>query len=395
MSRAVVLGAGLHPWGKFPDTTFVELATSAIRDALADAGVDWKEVGALHAGVDVYSGASGLNAGNLIARAMGETGIPVTNYQNGCATAGVALKQAYEDVLTSRVDIAVAVGAGKSPDGFYPALQASVPVPDDLDTLRWEVVGATNPTYWAIECRRRMERYGTTRADLAAVKVMLSRNGSQNHNARFRKPFSLDDVLEAPMVADPLTLLEICATSDGGAAVVVCSQERSRRYSGKPIELLSVATATVEFGDPSLRIPMVSAPPPGGVGPMSESRLSALAAYQEAGVEPADLDFIEVPDNSTWHVFEYLESLGICRPGEADGLVRDGEVAVDGRIPVGPSGGFASFGEAVAAQGLAQIYELVVQLRGEAGPRQVSRAKVGLAQTFGAFGNASTAILAN
>ena len=392
---AVILGVGMHQWGKFPDESFVDLGVAALVEALRDAGIQWRDVQALHAAIDPYAGALGLVAGNQMAMTLGETGIAVTNSFNACASGGMALRQALMDVSVGRYDLAVAVGASKSPSGFLPAMAAASPVLRDQELLRWGVVGAPNPAYWAIECRRRMGMFGTTETDLASIKVMMSRNGSLNERARYRRVFSLEEVLNSPMVADPLRLFEICATSDGAAAVVVCSDAIANRYTRHPICLRAVSIANSVYGDPSLRIPFVSAPARGHGARMSESVASASAAYKEAAVSPQDLDLIEVPDNSTWHVLEYLESLGVCGKGEAESLVRDGSIENGGRIPVNPSGGFASFGEAVAAQGLAQICELTWQLRNVAGDRQVERARVGLAQVYGAMGNAATAILTN
>ena len=392
MTAVHVMGAGMTAWGKYPDRTFVELGVDAIRDALTDAGIAWADVESLSAASHVWGGLPGILAANQLVSAMGATGIPVSNGYNACASTGTAMQQAWLEVASGMVDIAVAVGADKSPQGFLPQVPKVIPQPIDVDELRWSAVAASNPVYWALECRRRMETVGTTEADLAGVKVLLSRHGALNPVARFRRTYEVEDVLASPMVADPLHLLEMCTTSDGAAAVVLCSERVARERGSTGVRLAAVGIGTGEPNDPSLRMPYLSVSTrPGGTA-LSEAANSSSLAYRRAGIGPADVDVAELPDNSSWHVLAYLEAIGLCGEGEADGLLRDGELDLDGRLPICPSGGLSSLGEAVSAQGVAQLVELTRQLQGRAGARQVARAKVGLAQVYGLFGVSSTVI---
>lgn len=393
MESVIVAGVGMHAWGKFPNKSFVDLGVCAVLEALADAGIQWKQVQSLHAACNVHSGVAGLLAGNELAYALGETGSRITSSFNGCASSGIALRQAFVDVASGACDIAVAAGAQKSAEGFLAELPCLVPVPLDFEHLRWQAVGAANPAYWALECRKRMVQYGTTEEDLAEIKVILSKHGANNPRARYRKVFTREEVLRSPMVADPLRLLEVCAVSDGAAAVVLCNRKTADRLSAKKVYLRAVAVAGSIFGDPTIRIPFLSAPANHDGLANSESVTSARAAYEMAGIDPADTDAVELPDNSAWHVLEYLESLGMCRRGEAEKLVRDRAIAIGGDLPVCPSGGFACLGEVVSAQGLAQMFELTSQLRGAAGTRQVEGAKLAVAQTLGAMGNSATFVL--
>jgi len=387
-----ILGVGAHPWGKFPDKDFVDLAVMAANEAFKDAGTGWKDIQAMVCTETMWAGRAGLYAGQFISRALGSTGIPAVNVENACASGVVALAIAAMMIKSGMYDIVLAVGGDVSPEGFYPALPGEDPL--SPDSLRWTAIGATNPVHWALDCRRRMEEYGTTEAHLAKVKVKNSRYGTSNPLARYRKVFTLEEVLNSAMVAYPLRLYEICATSDGGAAVILSSMKVAKRYTSRPVILAAATLGNLVYGDPAVVIGShVAYKATSSVPMLSESVQSSSRAYEEAGIGPEDLDFAELPDNSSWHELVYMEALGFCKPGEAEHLLDDGATELGGELPINVSGGFSSFGEAVAAQGLLQLHEIVRQLRGEAGPRRVESAKVGLGHVYGAQGNAGTVIL--
>ncbi|HEY6379976.1 MAG TPA: lipid-transfer protein [Candidatus Dormibacteraeota bacterium] len=392
MNSVHIMGVGMTPWGKYPDHTFVDLGVQAVRAALADAGITWAEVESVSAASHVWGGLPGIMAGNQLVAAMGGSGVPVSNGFNACASTGGALYQAYLEIAAGMADVVLAFGADKSPQGFFPQVPKVIPQPIDVDELRITAVAASNPVYWALECRRRMERVGTTEEDLALVKVLLSRNGAHNPVARFQRTYDVDEVLGSPMVADPLHLLELCATSDGAAAAVLCSERIARGRGSTGVRLAGVGIGTGDPDDPTLRMPFLATTTRAAGRALSESVNSAARAYRQAGVGPEDLDVVELPDNSSWHVLAYLEALDLCAPGEAEALVRSGDVALTGRLPICPSGGLSSLGEAVSAQGIAQLVELTRQLQGHAGARQVDGARVGLGQVYGLFGVSSTVI---
>jgi acetyl-CoA acetyltransferase len=324
---------------------------------------------------------------------MGETGIPIININNACATAGTVMTVAGMILASGAADIVLAVGADKSAKGFFPFLPVyhNEPIPSN-DTLRWKM-GLPNPMYWALECRKKMIKYGVTDNHLAKVKVATSKHGVLNPKARYRKVYSIEEVLNSPMVTDPLRLLEICATSDGAGAIVLCTKEKAKKYTTKPITVAASAIGSPLYGDPTARIPVVSFLPKPGIPIISESYVAATRAYEQAGIGPKDVDFVEVPDNSSWHYLQYLETMGFCKEGEAHHLLDRGETMIGGKIPVCPSGGFSSFGEATMAQGFAQVYEMVLQLRGQCKDRQVEGAKVGMSEVYGAAGNNAAVIL--
>lgn len=394
MREVAIIGVGLHKWGKFPQKSWVQMGVEATVMALQDAGVKWTDIQTVACGSMPWAGSLGLRAGNVLAEVLGETGVPIVNVQNACATGGSVLRTAHLMVATEVCDLALAVAVDKSPTGFFPSLAVLSEEPSPpVDIIRWSV-GLPNPGYWALECKKRMERYGTTEVQLAKVKVKNSKNGSTNPNARYRKAFTLEEVLLSPMVCDPLRLYEICATSDGAAAVVLCSTDMAKKLSSnKPIKIAACSLSSGEYGDPTIRIPLLSTTARPTAPILSESALAAKRAFEQAGLGPEDVDFVELPDNSSWHELQYLETMGFCKEGESERLLDSGETEIGGRLPVCPSGGFSSFGEATTAQGLLQIHEAVLQLRGQAGARQVKDAKVAMCQVYGAQGNNSAAIL--
>ena len=391
MTDVAVIGVGMHPWGKFPDKTFLDLGVHAIRESLKDAGLQWTDIPAVVSGMYVWGGTDGFNAGSAIAGRLGETGIPIVNIFNMCATATSAFRSAYHVVASGEQDICLALGVDVSPKGFFGLIGNEDE--KDTDFIRWKMIGASNPAYWAMEARKRMVEHGTTEEIFAQAKVAASKHGVLNPHALYQREYTVEEVLSSPMVADPLRLLEICATRDGAAAAILCRADRAKEFTSKPIKVAGVGLGSSLYGDPTLRLGTVSSPAVGTAPLLSESWASARMAYEKAGVGPEDIDFVEVPDNSAWHYLQYIETLGFCEPGEADRMLMNGDTLIGGKLPVCPSGGASSFGEAVSAEGLLQIIELVIQLRGEAGARQVEGARIGMSQTYGQLGNSSSAIL--
>ena len=390
--EVAIIGIGMHPWGKFPDKDVVDMCVESTLASMQESKINWREVEAIASGCWAWAGTGGpgLTIGNRMLERLGETGVPVVNVYNACATPIATLGTAYNFIATGQADIVLAVGADKSPGGFF---TSTYEYPRDPYYLRMRMVGATNTTYWALWARRRMQEVGTTAWHYAKVKEKNSHNGVLNPMARYRRVYSVDEVLNSPMVSDPLTLYEVCATSDGAAAVMLCSMDKAIKYTSKPVKLSAAVVATSRFGDPTMVIPYLSRQTKQTLPVHSEVRNAAQRAYKIAGVNPADVDVIELHDACTYHELAYLEALLDLHEGEADRMLERGELDINGKLPVSPSGGSSSFGEAVAAQGLFQVCELVWQLRGEAGKRQVKDAKIGLSQTYGAWGNCSVCIV--
>ncbi|MFC1860653.1 lipid-transfer protein [Chloroflexota bacterium] len=391
MREVAIIGSGMHSWGKFPDKTFVDLGVEAVAKALADASIEWKDIETICSGIYIWGGNAGHLSGQYLASVFGETGIPIVNVYNACATGASALRMAYLSIASGQVDVALAVGVDISPEGFLTAKSDNPR--QDRDVLRWRMVGMPNPSYWGLECRKRMHKYGTTNEDLAGVKVLLSQYGSQNPNARYKKTFALEQVLNSPMVSDPLRLYEMCATSDGAAAIILCSADKARQYTSQPLTVGAITVGSAIYGDPTIRISALSAPAKAEAPLLSESYSACQQAYRISGIGPEDVEVLELPDNSSWHYFQYLETCGFCGEGEAEKMFKDGDTAIGGKLAVCPSGGFSSFGEAIGAQAVWQVAEIVTQLRSQCGPRQVENVKVAMAQTYGLMGNSGTTIL--
>jgi acetyl-CoA acetyltransferase len=394
-TEVAVLGVGMHPWGKW-GKPFTEYGVVAARAALADAGIDWQSVDLVVGGETVRNGYGGYVAGATFAQALGWNGARVATSYAACATGAQALDTARARILAGLSEVALVVGADTTPKGFL-APNAGERW-DDPDWLRFRLLGMTNPAYFAMYARRRMDLYGATPEDFAAVKVKNARHGLENPNARYRKEVSVEDVLTSAVVSDPLHLLDICATSDGAAAVVVASTEYAKKIGlDRPVRVSAVSTVTPTFPNTILDMPNISTDSKGVLGDGEPERTFkesiALAAYEEAGISPEDVGLAEVYDLSTALELDWMEDLALCKRGEAEVLLRAGDTTIGGRIPVNPSGGLACFGEAVPAQALAQVCEVTWQLRGQATGRQVEGATVGITANQGLFGHGSSVLL--
>src|SRR5580692_6473319 len=405
--RIAVLGAGMHPWGKW-GRPFVEYGMAAVHDALSDAGLTWRDIQFVSGADTIRNGYPGFVAGATFAQALGWTGARVSSCYAACASGAAAIGNARAQILAGLCDVALVVGADTTPKGFFAPVGGG-DRKDDPDWLRFHLMGATNPTYFALYARRRMDRFGATEEDFAQVKVKNARHGLANPYARYRGEVTVDEVLSSPMVADPLRLLEICATSDGGAALVLTSMEFARRHGGGAEPLVTidaVSTVTPAFPNTVIEMPNFSTDSAvafGGDGAASGAGSGAgasgfrpsiaTAAYAEAGIGPDDVDLAEVYDLSSALELDWYEDIGLCGEGEAEKLLRDGATALGGRVPVNPSGGLSCFGEAIPAQAIAQVCECVWQLRGTATGHQVEGARVAVTANQGLFGHGSSVLL--
>ncbi len=398
--KIAVLGAGMHEWGKW-GRPFVEYGLAAARTALADSGLGWRDMQFVSGADTIRNGYPGFVSGATFAQALGWTGARVSSVYAACASGAVAIASARAQILAGLCDVALVVGADTTPKGFFAPVGGGEHK-DDPDWLRFHLMGATNPTYFALyraggwtasARRRRTSRRSRSRTPATGWPTPI---------ARYRKEVTVDEVLASPMVADPLRLLEICATSDGGAALVLSSMEFARRHAGGASSLVTidaVSTVTPAFPNTVIEMPNFAtdsaAAVSGAVSPGTAGfRPSiAAAAYAEAGIGPEDVCLAEVYDLSSALELDWYEDLGLCGEGEAEKLLRDGVTALGGRVPVNPSGGLSCFGEAIPAQAIAQVCECVWQLRGTADGRQVDGATVALTANQGLFGHGSSVLL--
>jgi len=393
VGEVAVLGVGMHPWGKW-GRNFVEYGVVAAREALTDADVDWRDIQFVAGGETVRNGYPGYVAGATFAQALGWQGAPVASAYAACASGATALNAARAQILAGLCDVALVAGADTTPKGFL--APNSGERGDDPDWLRFRLLGATNPTYFGLYARRRIEQYGATPDHFAKVKVKNAKHGLNNPYARFRKEVTIEDVNASPIVSDPLRLLEICATSDGAAALVVCSMDYARSKGiTDPVRISAVATVTPSYPNTVIEMPNFATDSAFGVPEPERTFRDSIAhaAYEQAGVGPEDLSLAEVYDLSTALELDWYENIGLCPPGEAERLIDEGATALGGRVPVNASGGLACFGEAVPAQAIQQVCELSWQLQGRAEGRQVEGARVGLSINQGLFGHGSCVIV--
>lgn len=385
-----ILGAGMHPWGKW-GRNFTEYGVVAARAALADSGVRWRDVQFVSGAATMRNGYPGYVAGATFAQALGWQGAQVNTSYAACASGSQALAAARSKILAGECEVALVIGADTTPKGFLAPMKGERP--DDPDWVRFRL-GITNPTYFALYARRRMALYGDTQDDFALVKIKNAEHGLENPNARYRKRFSAADVAASAMVADPLRLMDVCATSDGAAALIVSSLDYARRAGKKDApRVAAISTVTPSFATDTVEMPDLATDSAVAAEPQRFRAALPRKAYEEAGIGPEDISLAEVYDLSTALELDWIEDLQLCPRGEAAALLRSGATRVGGRIPVNASGGLACFGEAVPAQALAQVCELTFQLRGQAGARQVQGAKVGITANQGLFGHGSSVIV--
>ena len=385
-----VIGVGMHPWGKWGHN-FVQYGLKAARDALKDAGISWTDVDFISGAATMRCGYPGYIAGATFAQALGWQGAEVNTSYAACASGSQALAAAKAKILSGEAECALVIGADTTPKGFLKP--AGGYRPEDPDWVRF-YMGITNPTYFALYARRRMDVFGDTLDDFAAVKVKNAKHGLENPNARYKKAFTVDDVNNSAMVANPLRLMDICATSDGGAALIVCSEAFAKRLGkADAVKIAAISTVTPTFANEVVEMPDIATDSAVAADAIRFREQLPKKAYEEAGMDPKDVDVAEVYDLSTALELDWYEDLHLCERGAAAHLVRNGETTLGGSIPVNPSGGLACFGEAVPAQAIAQVCELTWQLRGDAGNRQVEGAKVGITANQGLFGHGSSVIL--
>ncbi|MGD0502038.1 MAG: thiolase family protein [Steroidobacteraceae bacterium] len=380
MTDVVILGIGIHPFGRF-DTSYQAMGAQAAGHALKDAGVDWQEIQFAYLSRMYLPATSGAR----ILKTLGCTGIPIVDIEAACASGGAALRQAVLAIRSGEADLGLVLGAEKMPRGFMDPSMIYSP---------WQIeMGLSlNPAYWSMRARRHMYEYGTTEEQIAQVAYKNHKNSVHNPNSMYQKEFSLEEILNSPLVCDPIRRLEICAPNDGAAALVVASAARARQLglSGKPITIAACAHTVARYSA-DLRCPIDSmSARTSNPGPTEEA---ARQAYAAAGFGAQDIDCFEVQDTDAFCEIEALESLGVCAPGEGGQLAMEGVTGITGSQPVNMSGGLISKGEPVGASHLGQVFELVTQLRGAAGPRQVAKPTSGLAHVLGAGGNCAVTIL--
>ena len=380
MRDVAIVGVGLSKWGEVWDASLRTLWTQAALAALDDAGLDHVDgitVGCMTPGL--FVGQEHLGA--LLADELGMAGVPATRVESACASGGVALKAGFAEVAAGLADVVLVTGVEKMTDVSGDECTAALAAAADAEV---EVFyGATFPGLYAMMARAHMARWGTTREQLAMVAVKNHRHGALNPHAQFRHEITVRDVLESARVAEPLNILDCSPITDGAAAVVIAEMGVAKKLArGRPlIRITGIGHATDRIALQS-RADMTTLP---------ATTLAAERAFKMAGKTPKDVQVAEVHDCFTIAEIVVVEALGLCKPGQGGCQASSGRTALGGEQPVNPSGGLKSKGHPVGATGVAQAVEIVTQLRGDAGKRQVKGARTGLTQNMGGIG-ASTVV---
>jgi acetyl-CoA acetyltransferase len=379
MDDVAIIGAGLHPFGRFGEKSAFEMGADAVELALADAGVEWKDVQI------AFGGSWEVAQTDPLTGLLGLTGIPFLNVFNACATAAATIQQAANAISSGAYDIALAVGLDKHPRGAFKVDPTLTNVP------AWygENGQFVTTKFFGMKINRYMHDYGISHDTLAKVAAKNYRNGALNPKAFRRNPISEEDILNSPMLNYPLTSYMFCAPDEGAAAIVMCRGDIAERYSDSPVYVKAAQIRSRNYG--AYEVGTTWAAVEEDVSP---TVYASRAAYEEAAIGPDDVDVVQLQDTDSGAEVIHMAENGFCADGEQEKLVADGATEISGPMPVNTDGGLIANGEPIGASGLRQVHELVVQLRGQAGDRQVGGTpRVGYAQVYGAPGTAAVTIL--
>jgi acetyl-CoA acetyltransferase len=375
-----IVGIGMHRFGRTDGVSGRDQGAVAARAALADAGIGWESV-QFAAGGSLSAGAA-----DALVADLGLTGLSFVNVNNGCATGGSALTVAANAITSGSADVAIAIGFDKHDRGAFNA------DPEDFGLGMW--YGRTGlmltTQFFALKSTRYIQEHDIPEHVLAQAAARAFRNGSLNEMAWRRRPLSEDDILSSPMINDPLTQYMLCSPGEGGVAIVLCRADLARRYTTTPIFLRSVVTRTRRFGSFEVFSPWLAAER--GTSPTEDA---AQAAFAQAGIGPDEVQVAQVQDTDAGSEIIHMAETGLCAHGDQEKLIAGGETEIGGRLPVNTDGGCLASGEPIGASGLRQVYETVLQLRGDAGGRQVpGEPTVGFTHVYGAPGVSACTVLA-
>jgi acetyl-CoA acetyltransferase len=379
MDDVAIIGVGMHPFGRFGPKTAIEMGAEAVRAACADAGVAWADVQV------AVGGSYTVDNPDAVIGLLGLTGIPFMDVYNGCATAATALQLAADAVRSGRCDIAVAVGMDEHDAGAFTA------DPVDYGAPSWygEAGYFLTTKFFGMKINRYMHDHGISHETLARVAAKAYRNGALSPNAFRRKPVAEQDILGSRMLNYPLTQYMFCAPDEGAAATVLCRGDIARRYTSSPVWLRASTLRTRRYGAHEVHSTWAAVERDD-----APTVYASAAAYEQAGLGPGDVDVVQLQDTDAGAEVIHMAENGFCADGEQERLVADGATEIGGRLPVNTDGGLIANGEPIGASGLRQVHELVLQLRGQAGERQVpGTPRVGYAQLYGAPGTAGVSIL--
>lgn len=379
MTEVCIIGIGMHPFGRTEGKSGLQQGGYASKKALEDAGVTWEDMQFAFGG----SAAAG-NADSLV-NELGLTGLQFINVSNGCATGGSALMSAYTAIKSGEYDLGMAVGFDKHPRGAF----NSDPRSRGLEPWYGDTGLMLTTQFFGMKIQKYMHDYDISAETLGLVAQKSFRNGSKNPNAWRRDEVDLDTILNSDTLAHPLTKYMFCSPSEGGVALILASDKIARKYTNRPVYLRSVTLRSRTYGTFEVYSPYLALE-----RSQSPTAFASKAAFEMAGMGPEDMDVVQIQDTEAGAEVMHMAENGFCKDGEQEKLIREGVTAIDGEIPVNTDGGCIANGEPIGASGLRQVHEIVVQLRGEGGERQVpNEPKTGYTHVYGAPGISACTVL--
>lgn len=379
MRDVAVIGIGQTKFGKLYEYGVRELAEEAILHAIKDSGVKPANIEIVYCGSMGMSPDTPMMIGQIAAEQAGIKGVPITRVENACASGSNAFRDAWLAIQSGLYNVALVIGVEKmsTPTLDYARFASRF---GGGDAMMEGVMGFFPPGIFGMIARLRMEKYGTTRKQMALVAVKNHKHGSLNPKAHYRNIITVDEVLNSRPVSEPLNVLDCCPITDGAAAVVLTSKEYVKKFSGEPVWIVGSAQVSGTYEITNDMHP-------------DTTKRAAKIAYEMAGIGPEDINVAEVHDCFSVAELGHYEDLGFCKEGEAGKLIEEGITAIGGKLPVNPSGGLLAKGHPIGATGVAQIVEIVQQLRGRCVERQVNGAKIGLTHNGGGFRHGDTGIV--
>ena len=374
-----IVGIGIHPFGRTDGVSGLDQGVHAAREALADVGKDWSDIQFAYGG----SAAAG-NADAMVSK-LGLTGLQFINVSNGCATGGSALLSAFMAIQSGMFDVGMAVGFDKHPRGAFTVN----PEASGLGKWYGDIGMALTPQFFGMKIQRYMHEHGISADALTRVAVKNYKNGALNPNAWRKNAFSYDEVAQSPMVCEPLRKYMFCSPAEGGCAMILCRADKAKEYTDTPVYLKAVSVKTRQFGSfevfsQSQALERAGAP----------TEQASKAAFEMAGVGPEDIDVAQLQDTESGAEIMHMSENGFCADGEQEKWLAEGYTEINGKLPVNTDGGCLANGEPIGASGLRQVYEVALQLRGQAGARQVpNNPKTGYTHVYGAPGLSGVTIM--
>ena len=379
MTDVCIIGIGIHPFGRTDGRSGRDQGVFAVRQALADAGLEWPDI------QFAFGGSSAAGAADIMVNELGLTSLPFVNVANGCATGGSSLASAYAAIASGEFDLGLAVGFDKHGRGAFNASPADYGLPD------WygETGFMLTTQFFATKIQRYMALHGISRTTLGRVAEKAFDNGTHAEHAWRRSRVDLETILAAPMVNDPLGKYMFCSPAEGGVALILASEAKARSLGIAPIRLKAAVMRTRPPG--SFEVFAASISVERGKSPTA---LASQAAFERAGLGPADIDVAQLQDTESGAEIMHMAENGFCADGEQEAWLAEGRTRIDGALPVNTDGGCLACGEPIGASGLRQVYENVVQLRGRGGARQVpGDPKTAYSHVYGAPGVSAVTIL--